>query len=681
MPRASPAAEEAAPAAKRDITPARIGRAGRAIFNRAAALNFDISDADISDMARRHVLDGTPVDELLAGYKPVEKFSVEDPSDRGPARGVGAQTETVETVDGPREQGVIPGAETESGRAVAERKMSGRKRADKEQKGVDDLPLFGDHGQGELFKVSDELTARFPFVLSALRAEMNRLGLKGVDISERRPTGVPESIGERDVLGAFGFFLDPQRGLIPRIYVSPQNAAPLRTTRHEILHALRALGLITDGEWRALVARSRAVWREKYNIDRRYAHEADEAVRDEEGVAEAFSDYKAGNYKPGGRIERVLAKIKKFLESLGNALRGNGFIVAETVFDRIESGEVGARARQSRHPRDVAFSAGTGASRPSLSGKGPVAVVDAGTGLSGGTFAAARRRVQRWAFDNIRGTYRNTDTGWDIDVTRGGINKATSDIRFREELATLRSVPKLLETAVLVETLQPRAGRPDVRAAHVFYGATRVGGKTYRMRIVVLEDTSGRRFYDQHATELESPPGAAGDPTDQSRAGRQSPEGLTISIGDLLAGVKYEDGTPVPAASGARLSIAPDTQRPAVQHLARIAGTSRDSQPRRPQGCRSPWKRRHRRTATSRPRGFGAGQAKIVSRKLTEICIIKNSRNRKIGFVVIYEIIEISTDVAPNRNTGAVSSETYVKVAFWPAPRKPSRRSQSTISS
>jgi hypothetical protein len=54
------------------------------------------------------------------------------------------ETEVVDTVDGPREQLVIPGAERIRDKDLAERKMEGRKGSDKAQKSVGDLPLFSD---------------------------------------------------------------------------------------------------------------------------------------------------------------------------------------------------------------------------------------------------------------------------------------------------------------------------------------------------------------------------------------------------------------------------------------------------------------------------------------------------------------------------------------------------------
>ncbi|MER8967726.1 D-Ala-D-Ala carboxypeptidase family metallohydrolase [Mesorhizobium sp. M0808] len=65
--------------------------------------------------------------------------------------------EVIETMDGPREQFVIPGAEKISDKERAERLMQGRQRSGKPQRDASGLPLFGDEkDQGSLFKLRRE---------------------------------------------------------------------------------------------------------------------------------------------------------------------------------------------------------------------------------------------------------------------------------------------------------------------------------------------------------------------------------------------------------------------------------------------------------------------------------------------------------------------------------------------
>ena len=45
-----------------------------------------------------------------------------------------------------------------------------------------------------------------------------------------------------------------------------------------------------------------------------------------------------------GFVATAFKKIAAFIEALGNALRGNGFTTADSIFASIDSGEVGQRA-------------------------------------------------------------------------------------------------------------------------------------------------------------------------------------------------------------------------------------------------------------------------------------------------------------------------------------------------
>jgi hypothetical protein len=91
--------------------------------------------------------------------------------------------------------------------------------------------------------------------------------------------------------------------------------SPAKMLHHEALHAIRDMGLFTDGEW-GILARAADKWRAQHNIDERYSGFSDEA-RTEEGVAHAYADWADG--KPAtkdGRIARLFRRIREFFERL-----------------------------------------------------------------------------------------------------------------------------------------------------------------------------------------------------------------------------------------------------------------------------------------------------------------------------------------------------------------------------
>lgn len=117
--------------------------------------------------------------------------------------------------------------------------------------------------------------------------------------------------------------------------------------RHEALHVLRNLGKITDAEWQILTeASAREGWKERFGIEGRYsATAARKAQQEEEAIVEAFAQWATGNAPaPSSAVERIFQKIRQFLVRLRNALKGRGFQDAESLFRKIERGDLGRRA-------------------------------------------------------------------------------------------------------------------------------------------------------------------------------------------------------------------------------------------------------------------------------------------------------------------------------------------------
>lgn len=114
--------------------------------------------------------------------------------------------------------------------------------------------------------------------------------------------------------------------------------------RHEAIHGLRTMGLLTADEWSTLArAAEREGWLDKHRIADRYP-DLDHAARIEEAVAEQFARWATASEAPAGPLAAVWAKVRDFFDRLLNGLRGAGFQTAEDVFARIEGGEVGRRA-------------------------------------------------------------------------------------------------------------------------------------------------------------------------------------------------------------------------------------------------------------------------------------------------------------------------------------------------
>ena len=132
------------------------------------------------------------------------------------------------------------------------------------------------------------------------------------------------------------------------IEVSLQAGDKVGVLNHEVIHALKDLGLFTGQEWSAL---TKAVLKNQALMDNvRSRYEGVKGMNEEKLIEEAIADLHAqwqeGRYKIGGIIRSALERISSFIKSFGNALRGAGFNSDPTVgsvFRDVSKGTIGMR--------------------------------------------------------------------------------------------------------------------------------------------------------------------------------------------------------------------------------------------------------------------------------------------------------------------------------------------------
>jgi len=221
-----------------------------------------------------------------------------------------------------------------------------------------------------------DYTSKLNRVGAALRKRLTNLGLSDVDLVTSRtikPEGVQDNVliegmmdvdqkaGKRIISLALSVF-DPK--------LSPQQLfdAVARVMDHEVIHALRSLGLFKTAEWNSL---SELAARQKYmrvkdgkvtergytylqRAQQMYANDSAE-VQVEEAVAEMFRDYIAGRLKIGGRPRTLMDRIKGFFRAIWGSHKETGFTDPAAVFANIRSGDLGRRERVSAPtPQDTA---------------------------------------------------------------------------------------------------------------------------------------------------------------------------------------------------------------------------------------------------------------------------------------------------------------------------------------
>jgi hypothetical protein len=183
-----------------------------------------------------------------------------------------------------------------------------------------------------------ELKEKLKVLEDKLTPMLAKFGLKDVALN------VVKSIEKN----AEGSYIDK----LIKIAMDAEN--PIRTMRHEALHALKELGFFTPEQWKALEKQAKDVWIDKY-LGGQMAKVGDkvmtrleaykqmglsEAEIIEEAIADAFGDFDAAGKAPPGMLQALFKRMQQFFDALRQALGGAGFESAEEIFGKIERGEL-----------------------------------------------------------------------------------------------------------------------------------------------------------------------------------------------------------------------------------------------------------------------------------------------------------------------------------------------------
>ena len=337
--------------------------------------------------------------------------------------------------------------------------------------------------------------------------------------------------------------------------------------QHEIVHALRDLGAISEDEWEILAARARDDWIDAFGIRERYAGEPEEIVI-EEAVAEAWRRWSESRLDAEERTSWLFARIARLIETIREAFRGRGARTVEDVFQAINRGERPvdpARAGSVRQADDepglpeVDWSGGVlqGAEkRPWLLDKDAVPQVEIGRLFPHLSRNDAQRAMLQWGRNNIQNfnigqkSYFNRDTQWNVVIERQGLKHGimyTGRARHNFELAP--ALPELLENAVRFETegvrRSERKRNRGVVAVHHFAASARLDGQQLWVRLTVKEKREGTSYYDHISGRLTGPI-TRHDSSTGMESGPELHGARMVNIRDVLRGVNnYRDGTPI----------------------------------------------------------------------------------------------------------------------------------------
>lgn len=129
---------------------------------------------------------------------------------------------------------------------------------------------------------------------------------------------------------------------------------PVRTLRHEAIHALKELGFFTPAQWKVLTDRAKSEWVDKYLKNQsavvdgkevtRYdaymdLYKGDEEKIIEEAIADAFGDF-SKTKPPAGMMQAILKRMENLFKGIKQAFNKSGYQTAEDVFGKIEEGKL-----------------------------------------------------------------------------------------------------------------------------------------------------------------------------------------------------------------------------------------------------------------------------------------------------------------------------------------------------
>lgn len=170
--------------------------------------------------------------------------------------------------------------------------------------------------------------------------------------AELKDHGLGDAVKVRTVRGLLSATGMPVQGTYRagEIGVNADAVNPLHTARHEIVHALRDAnlwgrdyGLFTQEEWRALVRAARDDKGIRKAVEDAYPDLTSEA-QTEEMVAELYAYWATDRSEnPRGALGAALERIRSLFRAMASALRGEGFVDAARVMERMANGEIGGR--------------------------------------------------------------------------------------------------------------------------------------------------------------------------------------------------------------------------------------------------------------------------------------------------------------------------------------------------
>ncbi len=256
------------------------------------------------------------------------------------------------------EQTVIKGAEKISDKQLAEKKMNEKKYATIQQKPMDDgLFDLGARNQQTIKFATQPANQTQPYALlkqqpsarakasqadqaaAIMNAAQRILGKEGA----KRVVLVSKITQDGNKNEIAGVNL-PESQIIAIALNAPR---PDGVLRHESIHYLRDMGLISAADWNTLSQQVKR-WRKMFDIDKRYKGLGlDDNALNEEAIADGYQAWYNGDLDlSSGTLNSIMQKLADFYAAVRDYLFNNHGVQSwSDVFDAIESGAAGGEVQ------------------------------------------------------------------------------------------------------------------------------------------------------------------------------------------------------------------------------------------------------------------------------------------------------------------------------------------------
>ena len=266
--------------------------------------------------------------------------------------------------------------------------------------------------------------------------------------------------------------------------------------------------------WDAMESCRAAVEAEDTAENREKLEDAEAAFYEEvaaHAFGKAFEDRQA-EFAQQNIFQRLLQAIKEFIDNLFNGRYANLDVfdsveklgeeeIGQKLYDLVMGGREIANSQMNRNAATYT------ARLEKLRNSAPVSIT--GDEIQPSEDLSQYRKNALEYGKNLRGKYRNSDTGKYIRLVaggHGGIKEVLEhDYKDIPHLQSIAAIPQIIEKGIYVDTLpnEHKDKNPGIAEYEYYICGLKIGNEDYTVKAVIGVDVNGDKYYDHKLTNIE----------------------------------------------------------------------------------------------------------------------------------------------------------------------------------